>query len=263
MDKSLQERLVGAAVLVALGVWLIPWILDGSAVEESAPPDQAAIKLPVLDSGPRAPVRRETIELDASRTAGLKALQDAPSAPPAGDSSQIARDGSATEAATVQVAASTSEEPDAADAPAPQTTAASAEVPADSASVDTTGAAPVASSSELPARAANGDARVSQAAADVDEPAAAAPSTADILAASPVAGWMVQLGSFSDAGNAQRQASRINTYGHNARIYEFAAGGGRKMFRVRLGPVDSRERAEATASSLAAHGFVAQLVAPE
>ena len=74
---------------------------------------------------------------------------------------------------------------------------------------------------------------------------------------------MVQLGSFSDASNAQRQAQRIGTYGHDARIYEFAAAGGRTMFRVRLGPLENRERAEATASSLSAHGFVAQVIAPE
>jgi cell division protein FtsN len=85
----------------------------------------------------------------------------------------------------------------------------------------------------------------------------------EIIAASPVTGWMVQLGSFSNSGNARRQAERVETYGHDARIYEFAAAGGRTMFRVRLGPLDSRERAEATASSLAANGFVAQLVAPE
>ena len=29
MDQGLKERLIGAAVLVALGVWLIPWVLDG------------------------------------------------------------------------------------------------------------------------------------------------------------------------------------------------------------------------------------------
>ena len=29
MDQGLKERLVGAAVLVAIAVWLIPWVLDG------------------------------------------------------------------------------------------------------------------------------------------------------------------------------------------------------------------------------------------
>jgi cell division protein FtsN len=74
---------------------------------------------------------------------------------------------------------------------------------------------------------------------------------------------MVQSGSFGNAGNARRQARRIETYGHDARIYEFAAAGGRTMFRVRVGPLETRERAEAMASMLSAHGFVAQLVAPE
>lgn len=30
MDSKIKERIIGAAVLVALGVWLIPWVLNGS-----------------------------------------------------------------------------------------------------------------------------------------------------------------------------------------------------------------------------------------
>ena len=44
MDSRLKERLIGAAVLVALGVWLIPWLLDGSARPRDA--DMAALELP-------------------------------------------------------------------------------------------------------------------------------------------------------------------------------------------------------------------------
>jgi len=29
MDRHLKERLIGATVLVVIGVWLIPWLLDG------------------------------------------------------------------------------------------------------------------------------------------------------------------------------------------------------------------------------------------
>jgi cell division protein FtsN len=145
-------------------------------------------------------------------------------------------------AATDQDAAIVPEDP-------PERTAAPApEVP------EVTEPAPVRAPADAPSPGA--------AQADVAAPESSA-SLPDIIAATPVAGWMVQLGSFSDAGNARRQAQRVGTFGHDARIYEFAAAGGRTMFRVRLGPLDTRERAEAAASSLAAHGFVAQLVAPE
>jgi DedD protein len=74
-------------------------------------------------------------------------------------------------------------------------------------------------------------------------------------------GWMVQLGSFSDEGNARRLAARVENFGYTARISNHTTSG-RVMYRVRVGPIESRQRAEATASALSAHGFVAQLVAP-
>jgi DedD protein len=62
MDSRLKERLIGAAVLVALGVWLIPWLLDGSARQtESATP---ALELPADQDA--APVRTQTIHLAQS-----------------------------------------------------------------------------------------------------------------------------------------------------------------------------------------------------
>lgn len=231
MDRSLQERLVGAAVLVALGVWLIPWILDGSAVSEPEQAEQARIQLPVPEQSQRVPVRRETIELGGTRNPGLKAAAEH------------------SERDTAVPAKQAAEAPDdtARDGRTPVETAAA---PAALANDDTT--------ADTGADSADG-ASAEQAQAAVTE----RDSVAEILAASPVAGWMVQLGSFSDESNARRQAQRISTYGHEAHIYRFAAGGGRTMFRVRLGPVETRERAQEAASALSAQGFVAQLVAPE
>jgi DedD protein len=233
MDRGLQERLIGAAVLVALGVWLIPWVLDGSAVSEPSPAQTVALKLPTPDDGGGTVIRRQTIDLSADRGTLLKAQGSeshaADRAAAAGDSGQQARS-----AAPV--------------VSAPQESVTSQDR-----------AAP---GSGVRRQAADSPAQNSlRADAAVAAPASA--SLQDIITASAVVGWMVQSGSFSNAGNARRQAERIETVGHDARIYEFAAAGGRTMFRVRVGPLETRERAEATASSLAAHGFVAQLVAPE
>ena len=84
MDSHVRERIVGAAVLVALGVWLIPWVLDGPESEpatESAPP----LQLPSPDSP--APIRTETVELATRQAASshaptAEASQPAVSEPP-------------------------------------------------------------------------------------------------------------------------------------------------------------------------------------
>jgi len=216
-------------VLVALGVWLIPWILDGSALPEPEQSEQTRLQLPVPEQTQRVPIRRETIELGGNLSSGLKAAPEPAErggTAPAKQAAEPQRDSQAgkvlPEPAVTPVAASTRPDPGTADDPP----------------------ASVAAKSDSTAGAARA-------------------SVTEILAASPVVGWMVQLGSFSDEGNARRQAQRISTYGHEARIYKFAAAGGRTMFRVRLGPVETRETAEAAVSALTAQGFVAQIVAPE
>ena len=60
MDRGLKERLVGAAVLVAFGVWLVPWVLDGP--ERSDRPESDALELPAPTVS--TPLRTHTITLD-------------------------------------------------------------------------------------------------------------------------------------------------------------------------------------------------------
>lgn len=62
MDPQLKERLIGAAVLVALGVWLIPLVLDGPAIPIA---EDAAVSLELPLPEDRASMRRETVELGA------------------------------------------------------------------------------------------------------------------------------------------------------------------------------------------------------
>jgi DedD protein len=213
MDRKLKERLVGAGVLVAIGVWLIPWVLDGPPPVRDTGDEVATLALPVPVPvpvpGQSEPVRRETIELEAPRRSAPE-----PDAPV-----PVSRDETASAATETA-------------APAPQSAPAATPV---------TGAAP-----PPPARAAT--------ATSAPKTAAATPPSAD--------GWMVQLGSFGDESNAQRLADRVKSVGQEARIYPFTAGG-RTMYRVRVGSFPTRNRAEATASALSAHGFPAQIVNPE
>ena len=70
MDSRLKERLIGAAVLVALGVWLIPWVLDGPAQTPEPESEPAALKLPAPQDS--APVRSQTIRLDQPRETAVE-----------------------------------------------------------------------------------------------------------------------------------------------------------------------------------------------
>lgn len=58
MERQLKERIVGATVIVALGIIVIPWLLDGPA--QSPRPVEQAIDLPPVDQ----PGRTYTIPLD-------------------------------------------------------------------------------------------------------------------------------------------------------------------------------------------------------
>jgi DedD protein len=62
MDQGLKERLIGAAVLVALGVWLIPWVLDGEKEQLALDGSEAALQLPTPEEP--LPIRSQTLSLD-------------------------------------------------------------------------------------------------------------------------------------------------------------------------------------------------------
>jgi len=185
MDPRLKERLIGAAVLVALGVWLIPWVLDGRVRE----PEVSAVSLQLPSLEESAPIRSQTIDLDGRISAASRT--------PVGGDSRVAPPKAAASSAAARVA--------------------------DQGSIP------------LDVRAS-----ANERGAETGE-------------------WVVQLGSFGESENAERLAARVASYGYDADVSTVRAGG-RVMYRVRIGPHDSMDRAEATASSLSAHGFIAQVV---
>jgi DedD protein len=209
MDRRLKERLIGAAVLVAVGVWIIPWALDGRQDPPEAPSDPLELPAP----SDIAPIRTETLRLDGvpeeavvpTRIAPEPVLEDAAPEPVL------------DAAAAPETAGPRPESPEAEDE-----------------------SAPVVAVPAAPAESA--------------EPARSAPAPVTAVGA-----WLVQLGAFGDAENAQRLADRVNEVGFDAEVSAFRSGG-RTMHRVRVGPPAARARAEAAASALSAHGFVAQVV---
>jgi len=231
MDQSLKERLIGAAVLVALGVWLIPWLLDGRQEQANLGSSSSALRLPAPD-GP-LPVRSQTLALDAAKSDPFVADAARVAEPHSGPTTLAAAE--PTTATTNAVPKPTQSDPPVA---APERVAAAAAKPASE---------PVAPQ------------RVAAAAPKPTEPAA--PSRAAAVTKAEAHGdWAVQLGVFSAEDNARRLAQKVNVYGYKPEVASYKSNG-RAMYRVRLGPYVSRAEADATASALSAHSFPAQVVA--
>lgn len=230
MDRSLKERVIGASVLVALAVWLIPWVLDGPVQETGS----GAAQAPVAEGS--APLRTQTIRLENQQISSAEG--DAPDIPGTStpqDSGEVAQ---------VTLETSPDPQPEISAAPAPGRPAAEMRVdaPSGSAAVVSAGV-----SREVPG--ASG---------------AAASGTGSTAATfvEPGSGWLVQVGSFGEEENARRLADRLADAGYTARLYPHRSGGG-LMFRVRVGPESSREGAEEVASSLRGQSFHAQVVSSD
>ena len=224
MDQGLKERLVGAAVLVAVAVWLVPWVLDGpdGSIESTG----NSLQLPAAEEP--MPMRTQTLRLgDPEPAAATSPQRQAaePQAPPAetvAAESPAAAEAAPTSAATRGATAPAAEQRD---------------------------EPPAAVASTAPPPRAPAPAPAQTAAVTPPKPAAAAAGD-----------WTVQLGSFGEEANARRVAQRASTFGYKAEVSRTTSGG-RTLYRVRVGPQATRAAADATASALRAHGLEASVVA--
>lgn len=115
MDQGLKERLVGAAVLVAIGVWLIPWVLDGP--ESSVASGGNSLQLPAVEEP--MPMRTQTLRLGESDERAAETPP--PAAPAAAEPAAVA---TTTAENPAREAAGDSEGTASPSAPAPVTVAA-------------------------------------------------------------------------------------------------------------------------------------------
>ncbi len=94
-------------------------------------------------------------------------------------------------------------------------------------------------------------------------PAAVAATVAPepAVAAPPAGKWWAQLGSFSSQENADRLARQLRAAGYSVNVSKINAGG-KELYRVRAGPVQSRMDAQALQARLASAGHKSTLVAP-
>lgn len=233
MEIQVKERIVGAVVLVGLGVWLIPWVLDGTNESSTTAEPEPALTLPAPDERV-APVRTETVEIEPSpRTPVEPGRRDAGTNQSAGSApgSSVADTANGSDAAP-EMLADTDTDTNARAAGATETNPPSGDVP-------------VAAAEALAGNAAE----------DAPPPAPAA--------AEPAAdAWFVQLGAFGERANADQLAARVSGYGYSGSVSEIRSNG-QLLYRVRVGGFDGENEAEAAASSLSAHGFPSRVIPPE
>lgn len=209
MERQLKERIVGATVIVAAGIILIPWLLDGSGRRDEGPVEQT-LTLPRQDGGTRS----YTIPLDRPATA-------ARSLPQAGGEPVAPR-------------------PDAGSVRRP----------------DVQAAAPARPSAAAPSRPAPDAPDEPQPRATQPKPAAA---PAQAVAQPASGGWAVQVGSFSQADNADRLRAQLERTGYTAFVSRAVTDAG-TMHRVRVGPVEDRAAADKLQARLRTAGQQGRVV---
>ncbi len=218
MDSALKQRLIGAAVLVALAMIFLPMLLKGP---DTAEPDAARVPLDM----PAAPDQAfETRELPLTAPAPVTAdggVLGMPARPASDDPNAVA-----TVDQTGQPAARTEFDPAADPVPAPD------------------------AGTVAPVDAATGLAQAPEAAPPVAAPAAVAAPAPEAAPAAPLpataaAGrYAVNVGSYSNLDNARALADRLRAAGLPLSS-ESVDVAGKPAMRLRVGPYGDRTAAEA------------------
>ncbi len=214
MDRRVKERLVGATILVAVVVLVVPELLFGGKPPASAAPNQPPAGVSA------EPMRTVTVDVSQNPATALEPQPQAVTSAPAANTAAAppgAAELSAPSAAPSAV-------------PAPQAKPAAPARP-------TLEAAPSPPMSTVAHRAA--------------KPATLPPRRG---------AWAVQLGSFSDKGNAEKLRRTLQSRGYA--VYISSNGKGRMLrYRVRIGPFADRNYALHWIAKLKAQGRRSSLVA--
>jgi DedD protein len=217
VERIVKERLVGAAVLMAAAVILIPEMLSG--------PDRGSHAQAAAQSRNDAPIKTYTIDLSHSPgTQPAPAVvenrapppEELPAAQPTGQPSPES-----------QPAASDQANPE-----VPQQAVATAPPP------EPVRSEPAKSVVEPPTAA----------------PARTATRPLASEAGAPTSGrWAVQVGSFSKEATAERVAKQLRDQGQSAFVMPVKSGSA-TLYRVRIGPMNDRASAEAALRTVKSAG---------
>lgn len=240
MDRRLKERLVGASILVAIFVLIVPELLSGP--KRSGLPQASA-------TGPVEPVRNVTVDLATSKTAPADEIPAAASAvsspadtpppvdaPPRSDALPAAPAMPAAAPGDMRFDQERRAALERSPAPGPPTIATlKAQQPA----------SPTVENEATPPKSV------------VRQPVPREP------AAVPTShhGWAVQLGSFASSVNAQKLVRQLKAQDPSAYLSPTGRGGSLR-YRVRIGPLADRNTAERVVSRLRKAGHSASLIPP-
>jgi DedD protein len=238
MEQILKQRLVGAAVLVSVGVLFLPVLFEGVPM-----PEEPRIETTNIPPKPETGFNSRIIPLERDAAVTLPAPPVTPAAPesaPAPTSTPTPTP--ATIPPPTQKSGSTSNiTADATAAPAN----AAANKPAEKPQLDksTNKAGAVQPKVEKPPGGKNPP---EQTLANKSPPPAA-PAKSSVSDKSEqrvgVAAWVVQLGSFGSEQNAKELEARLQKQGYAAFVEKLYASDGQK-FRVRIGPELMRTKAQ-------------------
>jgi DedD protein len=244
MDRRIKERLVGATILVALIVLIVPELLSGP--KRPAPPP-LSVNLP-------ASTRTVSVDLATSKATAAPQPSDlAPSAaaPPAGAG---APDNAALSSAAPGTGDTSLGAPSDAPARADQSPTHTADAPSAPPVVP-----PIVTTLRAQGAAAPAlETQPSSPKLPLETVKSAASSDADSRAHH---GWAVQLGSFANKANADKLARQLKAPG--APVYLISSGSGPALrYKVRMGPLPDRSAAERAVVKLKGAGHNATIVAP-
>ena len=212
-DKALQKKLVGAAVLIALAVIFLPMLFDGKQENEPVSMQIEIPPKPVYDIPNRLERGGESAPAASSEEAPpVQTIAIAPEPEPVIEQTPPP----ATEASTPPVAAKAVEPPR--QAPA-------AKKPA---------VKPATRPKPAPAE---------KAAPKKAEKPKSAKAPQSRPATSGGAGYVVQVGSFSQKANAETLTAKLKAKGFPAFV-EGTKAGGKSIYRVKVGPRPTREAAD-------------------
>lgn len=237
MASFLKQRLVGAIVLISLGIIFIPMLLTGRGdltgeqPKSNVPPKpayeiEAPVVLPMEDGGNRQPAMHpvkdeepvaQAIDNDSSKDEAPQITTGAKTPAPSS--------ASATDTATQEDSKQATAAPQAA-------TAEQAIQPAGKPETTAGQEPPVEQAPEPEKPAAKEPAQVAKAEASIET----APKPV-------VSGWIVQLGSFAVEKNALQLRDKLRKNGH-ASFVETYQHESKTRYRVRVGPEQTRELAD-------------------
>ncbi|HEY0681893.1 MAG TPA: SPOR domain-containing protein [Steroidobacter sp.] len=240
MERPVKERLIGAAVLMAAAIILIPEMLSGPGRDSA---EQQAQATEAGEGGNDSPIKTYTIDL--SQSPGAQ-----PSMPVETTDNRAPPPEAAPPPETTPAPA---EQP----APEPQVNPESQPVtPAETPAQRTPAPAPVAQTPRPEPRAetpppAKPEPQKTEPRAVASAPAAPRSSPPTATGPTTGKGWAVQLGSYSSEATAQRLSNEWRAKGQSAFVMPVTAGG-KTLYRVRIGPSKDRAGAESVLKAVKA-----------